>query len=109
MFFRHITRHYSSKASSVRGTRDILPHEHNIYNFIVQTASQIAERYGFKQMSTPIIEHRGIFTRTLGEDSDVVSKEMYTFIDKNKTPLCLRPENTAGTLSCRNLIYSRNC
>jgi hypothetical protein len=111
MLFRHITtiRHYSTKASSVRGTHDILPHKHNIYNFIIQTASRIAERYGFKQMSTPILEHVGIFIRTLGEDSDVVSKEMYTFTDKNKTHLCLRPENTAGISADYDLFIYRNC
>ncbi len=80
----------------VRGTRDILPDDARRYRHILETARSIAERYGFEEISTPIFEFTEVFARTLGETSDIVTKEMYTFADRGGDEITLRPEGTAG-------------
>lgn len=83
----------------MRGTRDILPAEHQRIEYIIHKAKQISARYGFAQIDTPLFEATEVFTRGIGETSDVVSKEMYTFLARDgKTSLTLRPENTAGVM-----------
>ncbi len=67
---------------------------------VSDTARDIAERYGFDEMATPIFEFSSVFERTLGEASDIVSKEMYSFVDQGGDELTLRPENTAGVARC---------
>eukprot|EP00947_MAST-08B_sp_MAST-8B-sp1_P004145 g4145.t1 len=87
--------------SSVRGTRDILPGatgDSELWSWSTGRVAAVAERYGFGQVSTPIVEHTEVFQRTLGDDSDVVSKEMFTFPDLSGKSLSLRPENTAGVV-----------
>jgi len=81
---------------SVRGTHDLLPEAQAKHNLIVDTARTVAGRFGFHEMSTPIFEFSDVFKRTLGEASDIVNKEMYTFKDRNGEELTLRPEGTAG-------------
>lgn len=81
---------------SVRGTHDLLPEVQAKHNTIIQTARSLSERFGFQEMSTPIFEFSDVFKRTLGEASDIVNKEMYTFTDRNGEELTLRPEGTAG-------------
>lgn len=80
----------------VRGTYDILPEAMRRHRLVEETAHQVAGRYGYAEISTPIFEFKEVFTRTLGEASDIVTKEMYIFEDKNGESLALRPENTAG-------------
>ena len=80
----------------VRGTRDIFQRENSHLRKIIDLCREISERYGYQEITTPIIEHTEIFEKTLGESSDVVSKEMYTFQDRNGNNLTLRPEGTAG-------------
>ena len=80
----------------VRGTHDILPEDGRKQRHVVETARTLAERYGFAEISTPIFEFTEIFQRTLGETSDVVTKEMYTFEDRGGDEITLRPEYTAG-------------
>jgi len=79
-----------------RGTTDILPKEHRLYNQVQDIGREVTRLYGFQEISTPIFESVDVFTRTLGETSDVVTKEMYTFKDKKGRDLSLRPEGTAG-------------
>ena len=79
-----------------RGTHDILPEEHRRHRHVGETALAVANLYGFEEMSTPIFESIDVFRRTLGETSDVVTKEMYDFEDKKGRKLALRPEGTAG-------------
>lgn len=79
----------------VRGTHDLLPAEMRRHRAVIETAREIAERYGFDQMATPIFEFTEVFTRTLGDTSDIVSKEMYSF-ERSNDRLTLRPEGTAG-------------
>ncbi len=79
-----------------RGTHDLLPEDARRHRFIEDTAFRIAERYGYGEIITPIFEFTDLFTGTLGETSDVVTKEMYTFTDRSGESLTLRPEGTAG-------------
>jgi len=80
----------------VRGTHDILPEEFRLHRFVGDTAASISERFGFEEIGTPIFEFSEVFERTLGDTSDIVSKEMYTFEDKGGESITLRPEGTAG-------------
>ena len=84
----------------VRGTRDLLPEAMRAHRSIVERAREIAERYGFEEMATPIYEFSDVFRRTLGDTSDIVTKEMYTFATKGGEEITLRPENTAGVARC---------
>ncbi len=86
----------------VRGTRDLIGEEQRRYAHVVGTARRIADVYGFDEWQTPIFEATAVFARSLGETSDVVSKEMYSFEDRGGDSLTLRPEGTAGI--CRALV-----
>lgn len=80
----------------VRGMRDLLPDDNRRHRHVIETARVIAERYGYHEMTTPILEASEVFRRTLGDTSDVVTKEMYTFVDRGGEEVTLRPEATAG-------------
>jgi histidyl-tRNA synthetase len=80
----------------VRGTHDILPDAQRRHRRVVDTARDVAARYGYEEISTPIIEFTEVFQRTLGDTSDIVTKEMYTFVDRAGESITLRPEYTAG-------------
>ncbi len=81
-----------------RGTADVLPDESYKLRFIEKTAAEAAEIYGFKEIRTPVFEHTELFQRGVGETTDVVQKEMYTFEDNGHRSVTLRPEGTAGTV-----------
>jgi len=85
-----------------RGTHDLIGEEQRRHRHVIDTARRIAGTYGFEEWSTPIFEDTRVFTRSLGETSDIVMKEMYTFEDRSGDSLTLRPENTAGV--CRALV-----
>nr|WP_281500859.1 histidine--tRNA ligase [Kordiimonas marina] len=85
-----------------RGTRDIFGDEARSMTAVVETFRKVATTYGFEEMATPIFEFTEVFKRPLGEASDVVSKEMYTFEDRGGEEITLRPEFTAGV--CRAFI-----
>jgi histidyl-tRNA synthetase len=80
----------------VRGTHDLLPDEARRHRHVEEIAFGLALRYGFGEIITPIFEFTDVFSRTLGETSDVVTKEMYTFRDRSGDSITLRPEGTAG-------------
>ena len=80
----------------VRGTHDLLPEAMRVHRHVVERSRDIAERYGFEEIATPILESSDVFKRTLGDTSDIVTKEMYTFVTKGGEEITLRPENTAG-------------
>ena len=80
----------------VKGTHDILPDDMRRFRAVFETARQVAARYGYHEMATPIFEATEVFKRTLGDTSDVVTKEMYTFETKGGDLITLRPEATAG-------------
>lgn len=85
-----------SKLQPVRGTHDALPEDSRRHRHVVDTARRMSERYGFGEIATPIFEFTEVFKRTLGDTSDVVTKEMYSFTDRGGEGLTLRPEYTAG-------------
>jgi histidyl-tRNA synthetase len=85
-----------STLQPVRGTRDILPDEMRRHRAVIDTARALAERYGYLEMATPVFEFTEVFKRSLGDTSDVVTKEMYTFSMKEGEEITLRPEATAG-------------
>lgn len=87
-----------NKLQPVRGTHDLLPDEFAKFLAIQNLARDISAKYGFREMATPIFEFTDVFARTMGETSDVVTKEMYTFKDRGDESLTLRPEFTAGVV-----------
>lgn len=82
----------------VRGFHDILPEETPKWAFIISTARAVLERFGFREIITPVMERTELFERGIGQVTDIVEKEMYTFDDRNGESLSLRPEATAGIL-----------
>jgi histidyl-tRNA synthetase len=86
----------------VRGTHDLYGETGRRHRHVVETAREIAERYGYDEISTPIFEFSDVFKRTLGDVSDIVTKEMYSFTDRGGEELTLRPEGTASV--CRALV-----
>ncbi|HEX7616582.1 MAG TPA: histidine--tRNA ligase [Thermoanaerobaculia bacterium] len=82
--------------ASVKGTRDILPPETRVWNRVEAAARDVFELYGFDEIRTPVLESTELFVRSVGESSDIVHKEMYTFTDRGERSVTLRPENTAG-------------
>lgn len=83
---------------AIKGTRDIMPWEVYKNQFIEQTVLDIAAKFGFREIRTPVFEYTELFQRGVGETTDVVQKEMYTFDDKGGRSITLRPEGTAGAV-----------
>src|SRR5882757_10364121 len=89
---------------AVRGTRDLLPPETVLWNRVEATARAVFARYGFGEIRTPIFEDTSLFSRSVGEETDIVSKEMFTWEDRARAAsekaqsLTLRPESTAGVV-----------
>jgi histidyl-tRNA synthetase len=81
---------------AVKGTRDILPDEVSSWHRIERAAHKLFQRYGYREIRTPIFEETQLFARGIGAETDIVSKEMYTFQDRDGSSLTLRPEVTAG-------------
>jgi histidyl-tRNA synthetase len=91
-----------SDLQPVRGMRDLIGEDQRRHQHVVDTARRIAATYGFDEWTTPILEDTRVFSRSLGETSDVVMKEMYSFEDRGGDSVTLRPEATAGV--CRALV-----
>lgn len=85
-----------NKIAPLRGMRDLLPHDLRVQQYIERIAKNISELYGYEGFSPPVLENSRIFNRTLGDTSDIVSKEIYSFTDKKGRIIALRPEFTAG-------------
>src|ERR1700728_2995461 len=83
---------------AVKGTRDILPPSSAIWNQVEAVARDVFRIYNYQEIRTPILEETALFARGVGEETDIVSKEMYTFDDRDGSSLTLRPENTASVL-----------
>jgi histidyl-tRNA synthetase len=83
---------------AVKGTRDILPPQTYLWNRVEAIARDIFRRYNYEEIRTPIFEETALFARGVGEETDIVTKEMYTFEDRDGTSLTLRPENTASVI-----------
>jgi histidyl-tRNA synthetase len=78
-----------------RGTADILPEDQAYWHYILQKAAAVSRLYGYRPIDTPVFEDTGLFIRSVGEETDIVQKEMYTFEDRGGNKLTLRPEGTA--------------
>jgi histidyl-tRNA synthetase len=90
------------KFQAIKGTRDLLPPETSLWNRVEQTAHEVFATFGFGEIRVPIFEPTELFARSIGQDTDVVSKEMYSFEDRDETSVSLRPEATASV--CRAYI-----
>ena len=88
----------SNKLQPVRGTHDLLPEEFDKFQKVVEIARNLGRLYGFQEMATPIFESTAVFSRSLGDTSDIVHKEMFTFETKGGESVTLRPEFTAGVM-----------
>ena len=84
--------------NNVKGTHDIIAEEANAFNYIENLLKQISELFGYNEVRPPVMEYSELFVRGVGESSDVVRKEMYTFLDKGERSITLRPEFTAGIM-----------
>ena len=84
------------KIQSLRGMHDLLPENSAIWQYLEKTVADVLSRYSYKEIRFPILEQTELFKRSVGEATDIVEKEMYTFEDRNGDQLSLRPEGTAG-------------
>ena len=89
----------------IRGFKDILPGEVELWQYIEQTATSLFEDFGYREIRIPIMEKTELFSRSIGEDTDIVEKEMYTFADRGDVMVTLRPEATASL--CRAYIQHK--
>lgn len=88
-----------------RGTQDIIPGEIEKWQYVEKVARKICQQYQYEEIRTPIFEHTELFTRSVGDTTDIVQKEMYTFFDRQERSITLRPEGTAATV--RSYISNR--
>jgi histidyl-tRNA synthetase len=86
----------SSKPRAIRGMNDILPGDSGTWRYLESIVEEIVQSYGYSEIRLPLLEHTDLFKRSIGEVTDIVEKEMYTFLDRNGESLTLRPEATAG-------------
>src|SRR5246127_5543659 len=83
---------------AIKGTRDLLPPDTAVWNRVERIAHEVFQVYNYHEIRTPILEETQLFARGVGAQTDIVSKEMYTFEDRDGTSLTLRPENTASVI-----------
>ena len=86
----------TAKPRAIRGMNDILPDVSDTWRYLEATVQEIVQSYGYSEIRLPLLEHTDLFKRSIGEVTDIVEKEMYTFADRNGESLTLRPEATAG-------------
>jgi len=96
------------KVRRPRGTNDILPAETSNWQLIEAKIREICYRFGYQEIRTPIFEHTELFQRGIGETTDIVEKEMYTFLDRGRRSITLRPEGTASVVRAfiENKLYA---
>src|SRR3984957_2407142 len=86
------------KFQAIKGVRDILPPESMLWNRVEQTARDVFGTFGFAEIRLPIFEPTDLFARSVGQETDIVSKEMYSFQDRDESSVSLRPEATASVV-----------
>src|SRR6202165_2489020 len=96
------TQHKAKQFQAIKGVRDMLPPESALWNRVEQTAREVFGTFGFSEIRLPIFEPTELFARAVGGETDIVSKEMYTFEDRDESMISLRPEATASV--CRAYI-----
>lgn len=96
------------KYQSITGTKDILPQDVHVWQYAEETARDLFSVFNYQEIRTPILENTELFIRSVGVDTDIVEKEMYTFTDKDEKSVSLRPEETAGVVRAylENGLYS---
>lgn len=100
----------TKQIQAVRGMNDCLPADSGIWQWVENNIRRVVAAYGYQELRTPIVESTDLFKRSIGEVTDIVEKEMYTFADRNGDSLTLRPENTASCVRAGNehgLIYNQ--
>ncbi|WP_081589001.1 histidine--tRNA ligase [Paraglaciecola psychrophila] len=100
----------SKQIQAIRGMNDCLPTESGLWQYVESTIRQVVASYGYQEIRTPIVESTDLFKRSIGEVTDIVEKEMYTFEDRNSDSLSLRPEGTACVVRAGNehgLLYNQ--
>jgi len=100
----------SAKLQAIRGMEDVLPDQSPLWEKLEDACRDVFRQYGYVYVRTPIVEFTPLFVRSIGEVTDIVGKEMYTFPDRNGESLTLRPEATAGIVRAaieHNLTYER--
>jgi histidyl-tRNA synthetase len=98
------------KIQAIRGMNDCLPSESGLWQYVESTIRTVVANYGYQEIRTPIVESTDLFKRSIGEVTDIVEKEMYTFADRNSDSLTLRPEGTACVVRAGNehgLLYNQ--
>ena len=90
----------SLQYKALKGMQDILPPDIYIWQRVEAVAREVFSSYGFQEVRTPVAESTNVFTRSIGENTDIVEKEMYTFKDKGDRSISLRPEGTASVVRC---------
>ena len=99
-----------ARIKAIRGMNDILPEQTAVWQYLEGTVKSVLDSYGYQQIRMPIVEQTDLFKRTIGEVTDIVEKEMYTFEDRNGESLTLRPEGTAGCVRAaeeHGLLYNQ--
>lgn len=99
-----------SRIQAIRGMNDILPQHTPTWQYLEQRFQSVVHRYGYREIRFPVLEHTQLFKRSIGEVTDIVEKEMYTFADRNGDSLSLRPEGTAGCVRAaeeHGLLYNQ--
>ena len=100
----------ASSIQAIRGMNDILPAETPLWQHVESTITHLLQSYGYQQIRLPVVEKTELFKRTIGEATDIVEKEMYTFLDRNEDSMTLRPEGTAGCVRAgveHGLLYNQ--
>src|SRR4030042_4743316 len=103
-------RKFSVEIKAIRGFNDILPNEIGKWQFVEETTRKVFEGFGFSEIRIPVLERTELFSRGIGEATDIVEKEMYTFADRSGNSLTLRPEATASMARAylEHQIYTRD-
>lgn len=99
-----------SKIQAIRGMNDLLPEQTPVWQYVERIAEQVVQSYGYREIRFPILEQSQLFKRSIGEVTDIVEKEMYSFADRNGEDLSLRPEGTAGCVRAADqhgLLYNQ--
>ncbi|MEP7702883.1 histidine--tRNA ligase [Paraglaciecola sp. 25GB23A] len=100
----------SKQIQAIRGMNDCLPSQTGLWQFVESVIRQVVASYGYQEIRTPIVESTSLFKRSIGEVTDIVEKEMYTFADRNDESITLRPEGTASVVRAGNehgLLYNQ--
>ena len=100
----------SNSIQAIRGMNDILPSESSLWQHVEKIFRDTLQSFGYHEIRLPIVEKTELFKRTIGEATDIIEKEMYTFLDRNEENLALRPEGTAGCVRAgveHGLLYNQ--